>query len=245
MIEADLLEPFARKLERLTPLAPEVRAAILSLDVAEKTFKPNAFLLREETLSAHCVVIVSGFACREKILGNGSRQILSFQMRGDGVGIAVAMGERADYNLRALTDLRAALIPSAAIRRLIEAHPQAMQAFWFETLGEAAIQREWTANIGRRDARSRVAHLLCEIAERQVTAGIAERGSFHFPFTQETLGDATGLTSVHINRTLGVLRSENVIRQQDKQLTIVDQRSLTAIAGFRPGYLNIQENSAA
>jgi CRP-like cAMP-binding protein len=245
MIKADKLEPFVRKLERLVPLAPDVRAAILSLELVERTFPTNSNLLRDEALSTHCVVVLSGFASREKILSDGGRQILSFHMRGDGVGIAAALSGQTDYDLRALTTVEAALIPFAAVRRLVEAHPQAMQAFWLETMLEVAIQREWTANIGRRDARSRLAHLLCELAERQASAGLAPRECFDLPFSQEQLGDATGLTAVHVNRTLHMLRSENVVRQVKRQLAIPNWQRLTTIAGFEPSYLQLRANSAA
>ncbi|MGI4732048.1 MAG: Crp/Fnr family transcriptional regulator [Janthinobacterium lividum] len=245
MTQSETLEPFVRKLERLGPLAPDVRDAILALRSTGRTFAPGDLLLREGAPATHSVVITSGFAFRHKTLADGGRQILSIQIPGDGVALVAALGRRSDYDLQGLTHGHATSIPTDAIRALMDAHPQVMAALWAETAAEAAIQREWTVNVGRRDARARIAHLLCELAERQASATQQARDRFELPLSQEQLGDATGLTAVHVNRMLQALTEEDAIRRDRRRITVPSWPRLAAIAGFEPDYLRTATGSIA
>jgi CRP-like cAMP-binding protein len=143
-----------------------------------------------------------------------------------------------DHNIQALTRVAAAAIPATAVAKLIEAYPGAGRAMWIETLLDSSIQREWTTNVGRRDARTRIAHLLCELGYRQELAGIAPRDFYWLPLTQEQLADATGLTSVHVNRVLGTLRSEGVLSARARQVQVPDWSRLATIGDFRTTYLH-------
>lgn len=112
---------------------------------------------------------------------------------------------------------------------------------WLETLAEGSIFREWIANIGRRDARSRVAHLLCEIAVRLQSAGLITGNRYELPMTQEQLGDATGLTPVHVNRTLQKLHGDGLITRDKRSITIENWKALSGVADFNPGYLHLDD----
>ncbi len=112
---------------------------------------------------------------------------------------------------------------------------------WLETLAEGSIFREWIANIGRRDARSRVAHLLCEIAVRLHSAGLITGNRYELPMTQEQIGDATGLTPVHVNRTLQKLCSERLITRDKRAITIENWKALSVVADFNTGYLHLND----
>jgi CRP-like cAMP-binding protein len=143
-----------------------------------------------------------------------------------------------DHNVQSLNRSAAAIIPRSALLELWNTRPAVRMALWTETLIGASIVREWVVNVGRRDSRARIAHLLCEIAFR-LHAGDARDGeSFDFPVTQEQLADATGLTPVHTNRMLQALRREGMIQLTNGCLGILDWKALCAAAEFDDLYLH-------
>ena len=218
-------------------LSPEDREAILSLPHNVRTLEPGSYLLRDGDLATTCSVILSGFACRHKVVIDGARQILAIHMKGDGIDFQNALLGHADHNIQAITRLEVAAIPASAINDFLLAHPAAGRAILTEVLTDASIQREWTANVGRRDARTRLCHLLCEIGLRQEAAGIGARDRFELPLTQEQLADATGLTAVHVNRVLQGLRAERVIASEKRVVNVSSWDELTRIGDFRSAYL--------
>jgi CRP-like cAMP-binding protein len=237
-VSSSNLDPFVAKLQTHARLSDEEVDALFSLQVSERVCDPGTFLFREGTPAEYCCVVLSGFTCRHKIAGNGNRQILAVHMKGDGVDLQNALLRLADHNIQALTRVTAAMIPAASVMRLIDRYPGIARAMWIETLMDSSIQREWMMNVGRRDARARIAHLLCELGYRQEMAGIAPRDFYWLPLTQEQLADATGLTSVHVNRVLGGLRSEGVLSARARQVQVPDWSRLAAIGDFRTTYLH-------
>jgi len=132
-----------------------------------------------------------------------------------------------------------ALIPVDALRAVAFAHPHVGMAMWYETLVEGSIFREWILNVGRRDARTRIAHLLCEFAVRLEVANLGKQFSYELPITQEQLGDATALTPVHVNRTLKRLEEDGLIERTKRVITICDWTELAKTADFQPRYLHL------
>lgn len=115
-----------------------------------------------------------------------------------------------------------------------------------DTLVEGSISREWTANVGRRDARTRLAHLLCEISLRLKVAGLGEHDNYELPMTQDQLADATGLTSVHVNRTLKELEADGLIeRRNPRAIEIGDWRKLAKSGDFNSAYLHLNLDEPA
>jgi CRP-like cAMP-binding protein len=154
------------KLGSRRPLDEDDQAALLALPHVLRTLKANEFLVREDDVPTHACLLLSGYAIRHKIAGNGGRQIFSIHMEGDIVDIQNALLQRADCNVETLTDVDVALIPLPALSQIAAARPRIGQAMWHETLVDAAINREWMLSIGRRDSRARIAHLLCEFSVR-------------------------------------------------------------------------------
>lgn len=111
---------------------------------------------------------------------------------------------------------------------------------WFDTLVDASILRETLLNVGRRNARSRTAHLLCELAMRLQRVGLADDLRFDLPLTQSDLGDALGLTPIHVNRVLGRFRSEGLIENDGRTFHIANWDRLVAIGEFDPAYLHLE-----
>jgi CRP-like cAMP-binding protein len=231
------------KLRHWRDLDEPDRAALLALPFREIKLRPHEYLVREGDRPQHSCLMLSGFSVRHKIAGNGGRQIFSIHMKGDLADLQNSLLGTADHNLQALTHVEAALIPVEAIQDIAFTRPAIGRAMWYETLVDASIFREWTLNVGRRDARTRAAHLLCEFALRLEAAGLGERCNYELPMTQEQLADAMGLTSVHTNRTLMGLGEDGLISRTQRSVTINDWPGLTEVGDFDPAYLHLNDNA--
>ena len=209
--------------------------AFAGLPWARKTYARDAYLVREGEPTSVCTLLVTGFAFRQKLVTNGARQIISIHIPGEMLDIQNCMLEVADHNVQALT--RASVVPKAALGALMAARPNIRRAIWLDSLIDAAVFREWVVNVGRRDARTRIAHLLCELADRLKASG-ADGDIYDFPLTQEQVGDATGLTAVHTNRTLQSLRKDGLISLSSNRLSILDWDALCEVGDFNERYLH-------
>jgi len=236
------LEPMVRKLEYRGDFSAADRAALLSLPHVVRTFENHHYVVRERDRATHSCLMLSGFSVRHKIVAGGLRQILAIHMKGEMVDLQNSLLGMADHSVQMLTRGEVAMIPRDEIVRLAFERPSVGKAMWIDTLVDASIHREWIANIGRRNARTRIAHVLCEFALRLKHAGLDSDTGYDLPMTQEQLGDATGLTSVHINRTLKSLERDGLIeRLSPRSITIGDWRKLAEAGDFDSGYLHMKE----
>lgn len=239
MLPDATLSPMVRKLQMWTTLDEQDCAAILALPHMVRILRPHELIVREGDHPTHACLLLAGFAFRHKVAGNGGRQIFSLHMKGDIVDLHNSILRRADHNVEALTTAEAAFIPVAAIRELAARRPTVGQAMWYETLVDGSIFREWTLSIGRRDARARMAHLLCEFALRLDVAGLGSPGHYDLPMTQEQLADALGLTNVHVSRTLKALAKEGFVERHHRAVGIVDFARLASVGDFNSRYLHL------
>lgn len=182
-------------------------------------------------------IILSGWLCRYKALEDGRRQIVNFALPGDACDAHIYLLSSMDHSIATLTSVTYSEIPRAAFEKLIARDHSLAEAFWCETIVNSAMQREWTVSVGRRTALERVAHMLCEVFERLHIVGLIEDNTCTFPVTQMDMADATGLSIVHVNRTLQELRNSGLIKLRDRFLTIPDVPTLQATALFSPDYL--------
>jgi CRP-like cAMP-binding protein len=234
-------DPFGlliRKLERLAALDEDDRQAIRALPFKLRTSPANRYLVREGDDTSECCLLLAGYACRHKLTSDGARQIVSFHLPGDILDLQHLLLTRADHNLQTITEATTAWLPAEEIKKLAQERRKVGEALWRDTLIDASIFREWVLNVGRRDARSRIAHMLCEFAARRDAAGLGGPESFELPMTQEEIGDATGMTAVHVNRMLHDLQAEGVISRDKRQVEILNWNKLRQIAGFDPQYLH-------
>jgi CRP-like cAMP-binding protein len=236
-----VLERMISKLEKRAPLAAGDREALLALPFRLQTIEPGKYIVREGSSASHSALIIAGFACRHKVTIDGARQIISFHIPGDFIDLEGAILNVADHNVQALSRCELALVPVEAVRKLANEHPMIARAMWVDSLVDSSIFREWVVNVGRRDARSRIAHLLCEFARRLEVAGLANHEGYELPMTQEHLADATGLTPVHVNRTLKALEREGLVVRNRRFVGIPDWGRLRAVAGFSELYLHLDQ----
>jgi CRP-like cAMP-binding protein len=240
------LEPLVQKLAYRSELNAEDRAAILALPFTLKTMERAQFIVRERELAIQSCVMLSGFSIRSKVVATGDRQIVAIHMKGECVDLQNSLLKVADHSVQMLTPGKVALIPRDEIIRLTLERPRVGHAMWVDTLVDGSIFREWIANVGRRDARTRVAHLLCEFAVRLKSAGLGDETGYELPMYQEQLADATGLTSVHINRTLKALDRDGLIdRANPRAIRIGDWRKLADVGDFDSNYLHMRHDDPA
>lgn len=235
-----ILVPMARKLQQWRSLSAEDHDAILALPFRVIRLRPQEYIVREGDKPQNCCVMLGGYAFRHKMAGNGGRQIFSIHMKGDLADLQNSLLGVADHNLQALNHVEAALIPVEAIQEIAFERPAVGRAMWYETLVDASIFREWTLNVGRRDSRTRAAHMLCEFAIRLEMAGLGQRCDYELPMTQEQLADALGLTSVHTNRMLMSLGEAKLISRTQRSVRVDDWAGLQEAGDFDPAYLHIQ-----
>lgn len=187
-----------------------------------------------------CVrVVLSGWLCRYKTLEDGRRQIVNFVLPGESCDAHAFLLPTIDHSIAALTPVVYSEIKRAQYERLTADDRSLAEALLCETLLNNAIQREWAINLGRRVALERVAHLFCEIFERLRPVGLVDGDSCSLPVTQMDLADATGLSVVHLNRTLQELRASRLIVLRDRTLTISDLDAFKATALYSPNYLRL------
>jgi CRP-like cAMP-binding protein len=237
-----ILSPMVRKLEYWHPFNDQERRAILDLPHIPRQLKAHQFVIWDGDRPQHTCLLLSGFAFRHKLAGNGSRQILSIHMKGDLIDLQNSLLGVADHNVQMITAGTIALIPVQAVADIAFRYPAIGLAMWYETLVEGSIFREWILNVGRRDAFTAIAHLLCEFAVRMEVAELGDTVSYELPLTQEQLADAVALTSVHVNRTLMRLEEQGHIRRNKRRIQIDNWQKLAKVADFHPRYLHLDRS---
>lgn len=198
---------------------------------------PRQVIVEEGERPAQLHVVLAGWACRYKELANGRRQITAFCLPGDVCDERIFLFHRMDHSIAALTPAVLGRIDPSAIEALAVEHPRIHRALSWHSQVQAAIQREWILSLGQRGAPERMAHLFCEIHERLRLVGLADEDSCDMPLTQTELGEATGLSTVHVNRVLQELRSAGLLTLRGRVLTIPSLEALRDMAMFDPSYL--------
>jgi CRP-like cAMP-binding protein len=227
-----------RKLETHYPLTPDDRRAILGLPYKRRHLEAQSYTIREGDRPERCAMLISGYAFRHKVTGDGERQIMSIHIPGEALDFQNLFMDESDHNVQMLTRTEVAEIPQHALEELVLSEPNVSRAILVSALVEASIFREWALNIGRRDSRSRIAHLLCEFAYRLAMQGMEPVGNYELPITQEQLADATGLTAVHVNRVLKGLQAEGLLDRNRRIVSFPDWQRLRDVGDFNPRYLH-------
>ena len=179
----------------------------------------------------------NGWLLRYKILHGGSRQIIDFILPGQIFGLQACLFKNALYSVAAITESSLSEIPFEMIDNVFERSPRLARALFWSAISETAIVGEHLVGAARRSAYERISHLLLELFVRLKGSGVADDMSFELPLTQELIGDAVGLTTVHVNRTMRSLREDKLIAVDGKRVTILDFEGLSLISDFENSYL--------
>jgi CRP-like cAMP-binding protein len=237
--------PLIQKVESVFTFTGDERQALKALPMQLAVIKENEDLMREGDRPSRCCLLLSGFTGTYKVSGGGKRQIVNFGIAGDIPDLHSLHLGVLDNSVRTLTTCQIGFITHEDLRDLCERYPRITAAFWRETLIEGAIFREWMLNIGRREAYSRIAHFFCEMLVRLGAVGLAEDHACDLPITQAELGEALGLTTVHVNRVLQQMRADGLIETKGTQVKIPDWDKLKQVGEFDPTYLHLESDQAA
>src|SRR3954451_4184220 len=236
--------PLIHRLESILALSEDEKDALRKLSGTTKTVGPRQDLVREGDRPSECCLILEGFAYRYKLTETGKRQIFSFHIPGDIPDLQSLHIDVMDHSLSSLSACKLMYVPHETMRDLVRRCPRIGDAFWRDTLIDAAVFREWIMNLGRREAYGRMAHLLCEFYVRLKAVGLTTDHAYQFPLTQAELADATGLSTVHVNRTLQELSVEGLITLRNGSVTVLDWERLKEAGEFDPAYLHLRQEAA-
>jgi CRP-like cAMP-binding protein len=221
-------------------LSEDDKKALLGICGDIRDLQRGEDILREGDRPTCVVIVLSGLLCSYTVRPRGSRQIHSIYLPTDAPCMESLHIDVMDNMLGALASSRIGLVPLLELSRIMDRHPTILGLCWRETLVQAAIFREWLMRNSRMLAHAQMAHFFCEIMTRTRAAGLARGNSCDLPITQEDLADALGMTPVHVNRTLMMLRTAGLVEFRGGLLTVYDWKQLAEIAEFDPAYLHLR-----
>ena len=228
----------ARKLSLFVPLSDSARRVLDALLTDEEHFPADTDIITDGMVPRSVFLVQQGMAIRYRDLPNGGRQIITFLIPGDLCDPHVFLLKSMDHSIGTITPVRIAALSREGLTKTFATRPRISAALWWSSMQEESMLRERIISLGRRDARGRIAYLLCELFWRHTAMGLAQGEVFHLPLTQTELGDALGLTPVHVNRVLRGLREQRLIAMEHKLLRMLDVDGLQDIAGFSKSYLH-------
>jgi CRP-like cAMP-binding protein len=237
MSSTSTMQPFLNRLLDRSTLDEREQDAILSLNGQPSQARANVDIVSPGEITSHSCLVVEGLVGRFGQLVDGRRQITSLHVAGDMCDLHSVVFPKVGWSLQAVTTTTILKVRHQDLRRVAKEYPAIAEAFWRDCVVDASILSQWVVNVGRRDARVRLSHLLCEMGVRMERAGLGTRTQYDFHVTQSQLGDATALTPVHINRTLQSLRRNNLVVTKGHEMHILDWDRLACIGEFDEGYL--------
>lgn len=237
--QAAKANPFLLNLQRRDVLSGEEIAIVEKISAGRNSYPAKWELVAEGDTPTTSCLLLSGFAARYSVLADGRRQITAIHMAGDFVDLHSFLLARMDHSVTLLTDCVVAKVPHAYLRDVTEQHPHFTRLLWLLTIIDAATYRRWLLAAGRLSSAGQIAHFFCELFVRLQVVEQTDGFAFSLPISQGELSDAMGLSIVHVNRTLQMLRSRKVISWQGDDFRILDWNALKALAEFDPTYLNL------
>lgn len=239
-----VIDKLLLKIRKRYRFSDEEARLLRSLLKETEEFGPGDIIAPEDQKISFSSLLVEGLACRSKYLENGDRQIMEIDVPGDFVDLHSYPLEWLDHSVTALTRCTIAKLPHEKITELIRTSERLGRIFWFATMVDASIHREWLVSLGKRSALERIAHLFCELYYRLRVVDLTDGLSYALPLTQAELAEALGLTPVHVNRMLRQLSEQKLVTFRNKTVEIHDLKQLERAAGFDPSYLFLEPRTS-
>lgn len=230
--------PFARKLGAFVVLSNHELVLLDQLHSRRKIFPAGRDIIYEGQVDRCAYILASGWVCSYKLLPSGTRQIVDFQIPGDFLGLRSVLFRTADHNIEPITQVQASEVQASDLINAFETAPRLAAAVLWAASRDEAMVVEHLVDLGRRDAKQRMAHFLLELGTRLKLVGMATVKGFACPLTQYMLADALGLSSVHVNRVLRELREDGLVTFQQGKVTYDDYDGLVSYSEFDRHYLD-------
>lgn len=206
-----------------------------AIEKTEVFDKPKRLLERGKVYD-RSTLLIDGFLLRT-LEGPSQRYAVSFHVPGDFVDLHCFALKRLDHNLDSLGRVEVGYVSHDKLQNIIRDEPHLARLFWFSTLLDAAMHREWVMKLEQLTTPRRIAHIVAEIRHRLIMVGLGDDNGFVSPLTQTDLSEMSGATAIHVNRAIKELREKNIVDIDRGTATIVDVERLHAYANFDPAYL--------
>jgi CRP-like cAMP-binding protein len=229
---------FARKLGAFVALSNFEMSLLEQLHSRRKSFSAGRDMIHEGMIKRPAYILASGWVCSYKLLPGGTRQIVDFQIPGDFLGLRSVLFRTADHNIAPVTRIEASEVLVSDLLDTFNKAPRLAAAVLWAASRDEAMVVEHLVDIGRRDAKQRMAHFLLELAARLTLVGQATDKGYACPLTQYMLADALGLSAVHVNRVLRELREDGLVTFQQGKVVFDDFDGLVTYADFDRNYLD-------
>ena len=230
--------PLARKLGNFVALSDAELQVLDSLHQRRRSFVAGRDLVHQGQTHPAAYILAEGWVCSYKLLRDGSRQIVDFQIPGDFLGLRSVLFRTADHNIEPVTAVEASEVLESDLLQAFSTTPRLAAAVLWAASRDEAMVVEHLVDIGRRSALERTAHFLLELSARLTLVGSGTREGFPCPLTQYHLADALGLSAVHVNRVLRELREAGLLTFQKGEVTIQNFDGLVDLAEFDRSYLD-------
>ena len=234
------LNPLIHKLENFACLSGIERVLLQEISTSGRRVEPRTALIEEGEEPLGAFLMLEGLAYRYKQRESGRRQLTALLIPGDLGNFDAPLRSRMDHSIGTSSACRVVPLSPETVRKL-QQHPNIAHGLRMSTLVEEATLHEWLLNVGSRTAIERLAHLFCELYLRYQIVGWARSQSYELPLKQGDLADLTGMSNVHVNRSLQELRRRRLIELRNHRLSILDWAGLKALAEFDASYLHLAE----
>ena len=222
----------AERLGHFAHLSNAEAQALDGLEDQARSVRRGAVVISENDKSRELFVVRSGWLHSSAVLGNGSRQILRFHFSGDVLGLSLLAFADSPETVTAVTEVSLCPFSRERFAAVIAEHPRIGALMLGLAVADRVSLADRLASIGRTSARARVGSLICEIFARMRQLGAANADGIQLPLTQEEIGDATGLTAVHVNRMMRGLAEDGIIARNGSHIRLLDEDRLAAEANY-------------
>jgi CRP-like cAMP-binding protein len=228
----------SRKLGAYVSLSEPDLAVLDVLLRKRRSFEAGHDLVHEGQSNQSAYILAKGWVCSYKLMPDGGRQIIDFQIPGDFLGLRSVLFRTSDHSIEPVTKAEASEVAIADLLTVFSGNPRLATAILWALSRDEAMVVEHLVGLGRRNALERTAHFLLELGTRLKLVGLADTDGYHCPLSQFMLADALGLTAVHLNRVFRKLREDELLSFRNKKIRYLDFDRLVALAGFDKAYLD-------
>lgn len=217
-------------------MADREKDLIEGLILKTEELRGEQLLLKRGDFCDYSTMLIEGLMLRT-IHEDGRRSIVGYQVPGDFVDLHAFALKRLDHDLMVIGNVTVGYVPHERLNEIMKTESHLARIFWFSTLLDAAIHREWIMKSQQLRSMGRLAHLLAELWYRLRMVELGSSNGFQTPLNQIHLGEICGMSTVHVNRCLRDLREAGIVEFRRGRITVLDAEKLKETARFEPSYL--------